>query len=387
MPSPKENNMIVDLTSGLPPVHTDQEANQPYSKPNRTSNDLPHHHIFFSPLSNTIQLFFLLLNPSEREFYRMAPTLISSPPTLRITPEPLTPQAFAPFGTVITTPFPRDLLSAPNNLPSLELPHPVPATPVYANQGSAVKISPIAPLANGYENDVCPSGKAAQARLSMFACFPRKPRREKQGKHEEFDTPVFDVRILERHPYTTQTFVPLDLSSQKRVLRDRQPDKKSHNWQGYGEGDVDLMLGGSADQEEEQEEPVFLVIVAPTLKGQAAAATTATTPGSITDSIDEASGTADKNRVLIRDPPDLENLRAFIARGGQAVTYGAGTWHAPMVVLGSRRIDFVVMQYVNGVDNEDCQEAAFKDGIVVDLKSLSEEEDELWDDVKKLSKL
>ncbi|GAM38659.1 ureidoglycolate hydrolase [Talaromyces pinophilus] len=358
----------------------------------------------------------------------MAPTLVSSPPTLRITPEPLTPQSFAPFGTVITTPFPRDLLGAPNNLPALKLPHRVPATPVYANQGSAVKISPIAPLANGYEN-ACPSGKAAQARLSMFACFPRKLRREKQTGHRQsavndilngkvhseggeqdgegaeeepdFDGPVFDVRILERHPYTTQTFIPLDLSSQKRVLRDRVPDKKSHDWKGYGEGDVGITLDGTAEQDEEQEEPIYLVIVAPTLKGQSAAATSATTSkdtavsssdpttmstiGTLSDPVNE--GTVDSNRVLIRDPPDLENLRAFIARGGQAVTYGPGTWHAPMVVLGPRRVDFVVVQYVNGVEDEDCQEAAFKDGIVVDLKSLSEEEDEFWDDLKKLSKL
>lgn len=280
-----------------------------------------------------------------------------------------------------------------------------------------MKISPIAPLSNGYEN-ACPSGKAAQARMSMFSCFPRKLRREKQSTHRQshedpleehdteneadFESPVFDVRILERHPFTTQTFIPLDLSSQKRVLRDRHPDKKSHNWKGYGDGDVGVILDGSADQDEEQEEPIFLVIVAPTLKGQSAAATSgdaasSSSPSSpsadklessiatLSDPINE--GGASTERILIRDPPDLENLRAFIARGGQAVTYGAGTWHAPMVVLGSRRVDFVVVQYVNGVETEDCQEAAFKDGIVVDVKSLSEEEDELWDDLKKLSKL
>ncbi|KAF4985009.1 hypothetical protein F66182_16988 [Fusarium sp. NRRL 66182] len=220
------------------------------------------------------------------------------------------------------------------------------------------------------------------------------------AEEPDFEGPVFDVRILERHPYTTQTFIPLDLSSQKRVLRDRVPDKKSHDWKGYGEGDVGMTLDGSADQDEEQEEPIFLVIVAPTLKGQSAAATSSSTKkdavatdptmistiGTLSDPVNE--GTVDSNRVLIRDPPDLENLRAFIARGGQAVTYGPGTWHAPMVVLGPRRVDFVVVQYVNGVDDEDCQEAAFKDGIVVDLKSLSEEEeDEFWDDLKKLSKL
>lgn len=54
--------------------------------------------------------------------------------------------------------------------------------------------------------------------------------------------------------------------------------------------------------------------------------------------------------------PDLSNLKAFIARGDQAVTYGPGTWHAPMVVLGEKPIDFVVVQYMNGVGIEDCQE-------------------------------
>lgn len=54
--------------------------------------------------------------------------------------------------------------------------------------------------------------------------------------------------------------------------------------------------------------------------------------------------------------PDLRQIRAFLARGNQAVTYGSGTWHAPMVVLGETDVEFVVVQYANGVDNEDCQE-------------------------------
>ena len=54
--------------------------------------------------------------------------------------------------------------------------------------------------------------------------------------------------------------------------------------------------------------------------------------------------------------PNLANIKAFIARGDQAVTYGPGTWHAPMVVLGEQAVDFVVVQYANGVPLEDCQE-------------------------------
>ena len=67
----------------------------------------------------------------------------------------------------------------------------------------------------------------------------------------------------------------------------------------------------------------------------------------------------------------MKNIRAFIATGSQAVTYGAGTWHAPMVVVGLRPIDFVVVQFANNVDIEDCQEVLLKpsssahEGVVV----------------------
>jgi len=58
--------------------------------------------------------------------------------------------------------------------------------------------------------------------------------------------------------------------------------------------------------------------------------------------------------------PDLANLKAFLADGSQAVTYGPGTWHAPMVVLGEGDVDFVVVQYANGVGLEDCQEVELR---------------------------
>ena len=122
----------------------------------------------------------------------------------------------------------------------------------------------------------------------MFACFPRVL---------DIDTaagkPVFRVRVLERHPFTTQTFVPMGLSFDDLETR-------------------------------------YLVIVAPTLPSE------------------EQNGR--------QGPPDVRNLRAFVAHGRQAVTYGAGTWHAPMVVVGEKRVDFVVVQSVNGVSEDDCQE-------------------------------
>lgn len=52
------------------------------------------------------------------------------------------------------------------------------------------------------------------------------------------------------------------------------------------------------------------------------------------------------------------------------VTYGVGTWHAPMVVVGEGRVDFVVTQWVNGREEDDCQEVEIPEGVVVvvDLK-------------------
>ncbi|KAL2814831.1 ureidoglycolate hydrolase [Aspergillus granulosus] len=241
----------------------------------------------------------------------MSPPTLYSSPYLSLTPEPLTRDSFAPFGTAIIPPLPRTVTRAPNPLSSHPK-HSLVPEPVAANQLSALKYSPISPLLDNYTGK-CPSGKASEARMTMFSCFPRQLRTSTTtlgGK----EAALFDVTILERHPYTTQTFSPLALS----------PD----------------------------EETFYLVIVAPTLTGQTATAKT--------DSGEE---------VTIRDPPDLSKIKVFKARGDQAVTYGAGTWHAPMVVVGTRRVDFVVVQFVNGVGEEDCQEVRFPEGLVVQVGS------------------
>lgn len=141
----------------------------------------------------------------------------------------------------------------------------------------------------------------------MFSCFPRKA------------TPngIFQVRILERHPFTTQTFTPLGLSPRDTSTQ-------------------------------------YLVIVAPSTHAA-------------------ASGDNPEN------PPDLSKLHAFVATGGQAVTYAVGTWHAPMVVLGEKRVDFVVTQFVSGVEEEDCQEVLVGEGLGVNVKEIgSAADDGLW---------
>ncbi|KXT11966.1 hypothetical protein AC579_7680 [Pseudocercospora musae] len=204
-----------------------------------------------------------------------------------------------------------------------------------ANQGTATKWIDVTHLENYY--DRAASGKAAKVVVNMFVC---KSRTLKEGKS-------FDVRILERHPFTSQTFVPM----------------------GVGKND---------------ENTRYLVIVAPTLPASKGKDGSRERPSPTQDSRrkkrlrerllgakpnpftnDYSTSTTpavpDKGIDRWRRPkgagePDLENLRAFVVRGYQAVTYGPGTWHAPMVVLGEKEIEFVVMQYANGVGLEDCQE-------------------------------
>lgn len=162
--------------------------------------------------------------------------------------------------------------------------------------------------------------------MNMFSCLPRKLRLDKsstlvesqtisfRGDSKRTATYLFDVKVLERHPFTFQTFVPLAL--------DRNDSTTA-----------------------------YLIVVAPTLPS----------PGDTDAEGPKGSGL-----------PDLNNVKAFMARGDQAVTYAAGTWHAPMVVLGSHRVDFVVSQFANGIADDDCQEVELPakgeaEGIAVEL--------------------
>lgn len=207
--------------------------------------------------------------------------------------EVLSPKAFIEFGTVIENP-------APSLIPSLSLSS-CPPDAVLANQGSALKYLNVTNMVDLYGS--APSHEPAKAVMNMFVCSPRTLLPSQQVRLAG----NFPVEILERHPFTTQTFIPLGLSPS------------------------------------EAHKARYLVIVAPS--------------SSPSDEGLPSPMPADTNGPLPgRGLPDLKNIRAFIANGAQAVTYGAGTWHAPMVVIGRNAIDFVVVQFANGVAIEDCQE-------------------------------
>ncbi|KAL8779658.1 MAG: hypothetical protein Q9213_006849 [Squamulea squamosa] len=198
-------------------------------------------------------------------------------------PVPLNQADFAPFGTVIECPLPPSATTFPkSSLTSFNV--------APANQDTALKFIDVTYMKNRY--NTAPSSVPAKAVMNMFSCFPRQPR--SPTEKDQYDFCIGDVKVLERHPYATQTFIPLGAAKEAKVR--------------------------------------YLVVVAPTLPP-----------------------TSDKPFTVI-GPPDLSKMKMFWAHGGQAVTYGAGTWHMPMAVVGEERMDFVVVQYANGVPEEDCQE-------------------------------
>ncbi|CAK7268352.1 hypothetical protein SEPCBS57363_003050 [Sporothrix epigloea] len=221
---------------------------------------------------------------------------------LTVPAEPLTADAFAPFGDVIENPrpdvHPSQFAAAFGSL------KPAAAAkihnPVSANQGSATKYQHVSKLADRYASGRAPSGEASEPLASMFVCAARTLINDPTGSA---GSGLFPVTILERHPYTTQTFVPLSTQSATDTR--------------------------------------YLVIVAPNL-----------------DDAEIPAGMSTTN------PPNVQRLRAFVARGDQAVTYGAATWHAPMAALGmaDTALPFFVFQFANGVGPEDCQEVVLDSG-------------------------
>ncbi|KAK8203995.1 ureidoglycolate hydrolase [Phyllosticta capitalensis] len=260
-------------------------------------------------------------------------------PSRRVPIEPLTQAAFEPFGTVIENPA---RLGAKR--PDLDT--------VKANQGTALKYLDVTHMTNFYH--MSPSRKPGAAVMNMFVCSPRKLRTA-SSSNSSGQQRLFDTTILERHPYTSQTFIPLGLSPESAGA-------------------------GSAPSQ-----TYYLVIVAPTLPQSRGSKSKRPPPfplppprrrRSIRDIFSRARPSPFTNEAAPPPPsatkgrqegrpqprpkgpglPDLSQLRAFIARGDQAVTYGAGTWHAPMAVVGEEDVDFVVVQFANGVGIEDCQE-------------------------------
>jgi ureidoglycolate lyase len=249
----------------------------------------------------------------SRQSYITAATMpveLRCPFSSEIEVSPLAKPTFLDFGTVIENPHPKIGSHASTKQ--------TPRDAIRANQGTALKYLDVTNLLDLYGS--APSRVASKAVMNMFVCAPRALRWS--GRNGIQGT--FQVEILERHPFTTQTFIPLGLCPA---------------------------------------EACYLVVVAPSLPPSREDSSLPVPP-------QYSTGVPLPGRGL----PDLTKVQAFIAKGSQAVTYGAGTWHAPMVVVGTKPVDFVVVQYANGVAIEDCQEVLIhsqgREGIQVAIAEL-----------------
>ncbi|GME68755.1 hypothetical protein B5S28_g4510 [[Candida] boidinii] len=100
---------------------------------------------------------------------------------------PLTPESFKEFGAIISAD--HQVNDAPQSV---------------ANQGTALKLHKVAPVTNNYAD--APSGTPATANWNIFRCSAPLHLIE---KNKENDGYLYTAKVLERHPYTTQTFTPM----------------------------------------------------------------------------------------------------------------------------------------------------------------------------------
>lgn len=237
------------------------------------------------------------------------------PDSIVLQAELLTPERFAPYGTAIISPFASDLTHFPDEIPQSQHASYQPKA-VPANQATALKTSPVSPLTNNYASAGSHHSRNNSAGLmSIFSSFPRKNTYISYDRAHSKESLRLKLGILERHPYTTQTFCPFNYS-------------RSSGQPGQNPTAV-------------PRQSYMLIIVAPSLL---------------------------QSQGELSRPPDLSNIRAFYAplagpqASNMAVTYAPGTWHAPMIVLGQRRVDFLVTQFASGVADDDCQEVLIGDG-------------------------
>ncbi|KIL96346.1 hypothetical protein FAVG1_01090 [Fusarium avenaceum] len=214
--------------------------------------------------------------------------------SLRIKTTPITQEDFAPFGDVVSNPR-AGLLPSKHASQGGQLPY----SGASANQGTAIRYADVSKPQDLLSQAPSSNGKLI---MSQFVCEARslEPASDDPTQDE------FSVNILERHPFTSQTFAPLASTASS-----------------------------------------YLIVVAPSLP-----------PSPQDEGLPVPSGSGLPGRGL----PDLKGLRAFTATDRQAVTYAAGTWHAPMVALGEKEttLDFLVVQFSSGVDIQDCQIVTFE---------------------------
>jgi ureidoglycolate lyase len=118
----------------------------------------------------------------------------------------LTPERFAPYGGILSFEDQKGTVEKQS-----------------ANYGTAVKLFKVSPVVNNYAN--AKSGKPSTANLNIFHCSP--PNHLITSVSGSASRCRYLSKVLERHPYSTQTFIPMgrnrrEISYMVIVARTRQ---------------------------------------------------------------------------------------------------------------------------------------------------------------------
>lgn len=108
--------------------------------------------------------------------------------------QPLTPEAFAPFGTTLSA---NEQLSSSTNFS--------------ANYGTAVKLHKVSLVENNFSH--APSGQPATANLNIFRCSPPS---HLLSTNADDGHVHYTARVLERHPFSSQTFIPMGVNKSNK---------------------------------------------------------------------------------------------------------------------------------------------------------------------------
>lgn len=269
--------------------------------------------------------------------------MASSPQVIvQLVAQPLTKEGFAPFGDVVDNPLAGSHARATQAQKVSGQSNASPGGAVIAEDDERNLLAETATY-NVYHR--APSRKPVQAVLQLLAYKPRSAR-EGQAKADSGHAAApsdtrYSVESLQRHPFTAKRLMPVGVSS----------------------------LDSSSQ---------YLIIVAPTLpptrKRQARPppfpppeprrrrslvdVLSRARPPPFPEKTAKAASLSSKKKPLLPGPglPDLQNARAFLAHASQAVVYGPGVWHAPVIVVGTKPVEFVLVRHVNGVPQEDRQE-------------------------------
>ncbi|KAI9886173.1 MAG: bifunctional AP-4-A phosphorylase/ADP sulfurylase [Watsoniomyces obsoletus] len=291
---------------------------------------------------------------------------------------PLTKEAFAPFGTVISSPVGNSgnvndhRKAVPENVPDAN------SAPI--NEDNAARHSDIPMLMDLYRR--APSKKRGRPVTQLLVSMPVGPASDRKGKDDADEASstlttngtgtTYHLQRLERSRFSSKTIIPFGraasdpTSAYLVIVAPSLP---------VGRGSIrpppfptsERRLSRSIKDLLSQARPAPFPTPDPRPRRSFRDVQADARPPPFpiyAEGILPRCITFDSPKPPLPGPglPDLNHLQAFIVQGGQAVTFAPGVWHASIIALGSTSLEFLLVRFVNGVQSEDTQEVQLVSG-------------------------